>query len=373
MALSKEEIFKEQPSEEEITYDTAVELMDAVDCVERFERAVQSLRSAAEKLESLGEYKDAPSLRKQAIEQADRIEQEGCETTYRQAEKMREAAKDKSEYIAAASEYRRLKGFASYKEKGVQGEALCQKSIRRNETKRVYMRRGIALVVLAAICIIVMQTPLAFVVKGLGHKTLHQYRAAIQCYNQVDYLPGVNKMKRTCYYKIAKDYDEDNHHKKAMKIYRKAGAYADAEYRTTRYQKRFIRKAEKGDTVYYAGIRWVMLEKDEAEEKVLLIKKSALQEEDFTDGKILQGKELKEYLNGSYTNANFNDREKVMMGKKVTAKKRAGVETVQVEPEDEVDNPLFIMSETQMHEHEYVLPEEWDGTGIHPAVWVNYH
>lgn len=373
MALSKEEIFKKKPSKEEITYDTAVELMGAIDCVERFERAAHSLRSAAKKLESLGDYKDAPSLRKQAIEQADRIEKEGCEKTYQQAEKMREAAKDKSEYIAAASEYRRLKGFASYKEKGAKGEALCQKSIRRNETKRVYMRRGIALIVLVAICIIVMQTPLAFVVKGVGHKTLHQYHAAIRCYNQADYLPGVNKMKRSCYYKIAKKYDENNHHKKAMKTYRKAGAYADAEYRTTRYQKRFIRKAKKGDTVYYAGIRWVILEKDEAEEKVLLIKKSALKEEDFTAGKILHGKELIEYLNGSYTNANFSDREKVMMGKKVTAKKRAGVETVQVEPENVVENPLFIMTETQMHEYEHALPEEWNGAGIHPAVWVNYH
>lgn len=47
MALSKEDIFKTGPSPEEEKYNTAVELMDAIDCVERFERAgnVASLRS----------------------------------------------------------------------------------------------------------------------------------------------------------------------------------------------------------------------------------------------------------------------------------------------------------------------------------------
>ena len=56
MALSKEDIFKTGPSPEEEKYNTAVELMDAIDCVERFERAVTSLRSAAAMFEELGDY-----------------------------------------------------------------------------------------------------------------------------------------------------------------------------------------------------------------------------------------------------------------------------------------------------------------------------
>ena len=59
MALSKEDIFKTGPSPEEEKYNTAVELMDAIDCVERFERAVTSLRSAAAMFEELGDYEDA--------------------------------------------------------------------------------------------------------------------------------------------------------------------------------------------------------------------------------------------------------------------------------------------------------------------------
>jgi len=83
MALSKEDIFKTGPSPEEEKYNTAVELMDAIDCVERFERAVTSLRSAAAMFEELGDYEDARKRRKQCADKADQIEREGCEKPYR--------------------------------------------------------------------------------------------------------------------------------------------------------------------------------------------------------------------------------------------------------------------------------------------------
>lgn len=105
---------------------------------------------------------------------------------------------------------------------------------------------------------------------------LGDYKAAINSYDQVEYLPGVGTMKKSCYYKIAKKYDDDNHHKKAMKVYRLAGAYADAEHRTTRYQKRFMRKAEIGTKVYYAGMRWMVLDKALLGEKAMLIRSTPL-------------------------------------------------------------------------------------------------
>ena len=88
MALSKEDIFKTGPSPEEEKYNTAVELMDAIDCVERFERAVTSLRSAAAMFEELGDYEDARKRRKQCADKADQIEREGCEKTLQTAKDM---------------------------------------------------------------------------------------------------------------------------------------------------------------------------------------------------------------------------------------------------------------------------------------------
>ena len=150
---------------------------------------------------------------------------------------MYDKAKTKSDYIAANSEYRRLKKFAAYADKAEAGDKACHAGIRKIETRKVYKRRAIALAVIVVICTVIMVTPLSYIVKGFGHKMLGDYKAAINSYDQVEYLPGVGTMKKSCYYKIAKKYDDDNHHKKAMKVYRLAGAYADAEHRTTRYQK----------------------------------------------------------------------------------------------------------------------------------------
>ena len=98
----------------------------------------------------------------------------------------------------------------------------CHAGIRKIETRKVYKRRAIALAVIVVICTVIMVTPLSYIVKGFGHKMLGDYKAAINSYDQVEYLPGVGTMKKSCYYKIAKKYDDDNHHKKAMKVYRLA-------------------------------------------------------------------------------------------------------------------------------------------------------
>ena len=349
--------------------------MDAIDCVERFERAVTSLRSAAAMFEELGDYEDARKRRKQCADKADQIEREGCEKTLQTAKDMYDKAKTKSDYIAANSEYRRLKKFAAYADKAEAGDKACHAGIRKIETRKVYKRRAIALAVIVVICTVIMVTPLSYIVKGFGHKMLGDYKAAINSYDQVEYLPGVGKMKRSCYYKIAKKYDDDNHHKKAMKVYRLAGAYADAEHRTTRYQKRFMRKAEIGTKVYYAGMRWMVLDKALLGEKAMLIRSTPLSKDELPSGKEgenLKGKKLTEFLNGKFTSANFSDREKVMMGKEITAKKRAGMQTVETKKEDIVKNPIFVLPEDTISEYKDNLPPNWDPNGIYPVVWVSF-
>ena len=93
-----------------------------------------------------------------------------------------------------------------------------------------------------------------------------------------------------------------------------------------------MRKAEIGTKVYYAGMRWMVLDKALLGEKAMLIRSTPLSKEELPSGKEgenLKGKKLTEFLNGKFTSANFSDREKVMMGKEITAKKRAGMQTVE--------------------------------------------
>ena len=50
---------KEKLSKEENLYRSAVSLMEAVDCISRFERVVYSLNDAANKFDKLDGYKDS--------------------------------------------------------------------------------------------------------------------------------------------------------------------------------------------------------------------------------------------------------------------------------------------------------------------------
>lgn len=90
-------------------------------------------------------------------------------------------------------------------DKAEAGDKACHAGIRKIETRKVYKRRAIALAVIVVICTVIMVTPLSYIVKGFGHKMLGDYKAAINSYDQVEYLPGVGKMKKSCYYKIAKE------------------------------------------------------------------------------------------------------------------------------------------------------------------------
>ena len=133
MALSKEDIFMTGPSPEEEKYNTAVELMDAIDCVERFERAVTSLRSAAAMFEELGDYEDARKRRKQCADKADQIEREGCEKTLQTAKDMYDKAKTKSDLIKIVCGYCENWASENYDSSAV--VTLMEKIKQKQETK----------------------------------------------------------------------------------------------------------------------------------------------------------------------------------------------------------------------------------------------
>ena len=56
-------------------------------------------------------------------------------------------------------------------------------------------------------------------------------------------------------------------------------------------QKRFMRKAEIGTKVYYAGMRWMVLDKALLGEKAMLIRSTPLSKEELPSGK--EGENLK--------------------------------------------------------------------------------
>lgn len=344
MALKKEEIFKKKPSKEETTYHSAVDLMNAVECVERFERKVDALRDAAARFDQLGDYQDARQRRDDCLEMADEEEEKGCHDTYELAMHKKEAASTKSHYIDAIEEFRRLRAYEPYREKAKKEIQACKGQIRRLETIAAYKRRGIAFLVLVLVAAGLMQTPVYPVAKGIVHRFRGEYQAALNCYVEAENIPGVGKLQRACYYKLAEQADEAGKVKKAMKLYRLAWYYSDAPEHTARLEKELLRQANIGDTVSFGGRNWTVLEHQE--DQLLLFAKSAPQFHPFdkNGGATWEKSTLKAWMDQSFLGGSFMTLEKEMV-------------EYQQQDEDAGTEKAFLLSYEEYQQYQNLIPE----------------
>ena len=343
MALKKEEIFRKKPSKEESTYHAAVSLMDAVDCVERFECKVDALRDAAALFESLGDYQDAKQRREDCLERADEVETEGCRKTFALGMKKKKKALTKSDYIDAIEEFRRLREYEPYQNKIKQEIQECKQKIKRIETLRAYKRRAIALLVLILICLGLSQTPVFPLAKGAVHYFRGEYQAALNCYQVAEHLPGVNKLKRAAYYKLAKKIEQKGKDKKAMQCYRQAWYYSDAPEKTVSLEKKLIAQAEPGNTVFFGPRRWTVLSRDG--DAVLLLSKRTIADKMFDkDGKSWEESTIRQWLRASVSNGSYLKQEQEMML------------PVDDENKDDIQEYVFLLSQEEYLKYQSLIP-----------------
>lgn len=351
MALKKEEIFKKKPSKEETTYHSAVDLMNAVECVERFERKVDALRDAAARFEQLGDYQDAKQRKNDCLELADAEEEKGCRDTFELAVRKKEAASTKSHYIDAIEEFRRLRAYEPYRDKAKKEIQECKRRIQRLETIAAYKRRCIVCVVLVLIAAGLTQTPVYPVAKGIVHRFRGEYQAALNCYTEAGNIPGVGKLQRACYYKLAQKADEAGKDRKAMKLYRLAWYYSDAPEHTARLEKKLLRQAGIGDTVSFGGRNWTVLECQE--DQILLFAKSAPQFHlfDKNGGAVWEKSTLKAWMDQSFLGGNFMKLEKEM------------VVSADQENENSAEK-AFLLSSEEYYRYQDLIPD------IHNRWWL---
>lgn len=143
------ELFKKKLSKEEKLYIEAVKLQEAVSCVLRFEQKVISLKSAAKKFESLGDYKDSKARMEACREQAARIRKEGLRETFELAMTKKEQAKTKSDYADVITEFKRVVKREAYRDLAKEQIQFCKKEIARIESRAAWKRRLTALAVVA--------------------------------------------------------------------------------------------------------------------------------------------------------------------------------------------------------------------------------
>lgn len=320
MAAGKWDLFKKKPSREESDYRSAKELMEAVSYINRFERKVSALRDAAAIFEKLGDYQDAQEKCRICREEADQAEKTGCQETFARGIDKKEKAGSKSDYIDAMEEFRRLRPYKEYWEKSKREIRECKAGIRKLETIASYKRRGIALLVLVICGIGLTQTPVYPLAKGVVHQMRGEHRAALNCYKEAEFLPGVGKRIRSCYYELAEGYLDQGKEKKAMKAYRLAGNYSDASEKTIDLEKKIIREAGIGEVVPFAGLHWIIL--DRQGEKVLLIKKELGTSRVFDRKKnaVWKNSDLRTWMNSTFLKMHFTEQEKSVLEEQYTGK-----------------------------------------------------
>lgn len=387
MALKKEEIFQEKPSKEETIYTSAVDLMNAVDCLERFEREVDALRDAAERFERLGDYKEAKQFRADCLERADEAEEKGCRDTYERALHKKEEAVTKSGYVDAIEEFRRLRAYEPYQSKAKQEIRECKEKIRHLETLAIYKRRGLAFLILVLVAAALSQTPLYPVAKGVVHRYRGEYRAALNCYSEGANIPGVGKLQRDCYYKLAEQAENKGQDKKAMKLYRMAWNRLDAAEKTAALEKKLLQQAEDGDKVSFGGRNWIVLE--QRNDKVLLLAASAPQFKKFdkNGGADWEDSTLKQWLDTSFLGETYSGQERDM----VLPLEEAASDSVEkafvlAEKEyrkykdliPEIENRWWLRDAAIQRNHVkcivgdevLAIPSNTKKTGVRPAMWI---
>ncbi len=299
-------------SPEEKKYNTAVQLMESMDCVIRFERIVLALRSAAKKFESLGDYKDAAVLKEKCLKQAQEALDKGTVEVYKKALVKQKEAKNKSDYADTIEDFKRVKKFGYSIEECQTHIEECKRGIDKLESIAIRKRRIIAIAIVAVIIAVFMQTPFYPWTKGMIHQSQGKYRLAIANYEEAGgILTGHGSIKE-CYYHIAEAQYQKGDYQKALKNYKKAEKKFDAEKKAFELEKKFITQAKPGDIVKFGQVDWVVLSR--AEDDILMIRKKVGKNVayDKKSGNIWYNSSLRQWLNEKYIKKFSEDEINVM-------------------------------------------------------------
>lgn len=291
---------KEKLSKEETLYRSAASLMEAVDCIKRFERVVYSLNDAAGKFEKIDGYKDAAERREKCIKDAKEAITKGTEEVYNTALDKLKNASDKSGFSDAIEEFKRVKKFGYNVEECNKNIQICKAGIKKAETRAMYKRQGIVLCVILLLAVIFINTPFYPLIKGMYYQSEGEYATALGFYKKSGgILNGHGKIKE-CHYYIAEKFMEEEDYNKALINYKKAQNKFDAEEKAFNIERDIIARAVPGSIVKYGRDKWLILAK--TERQALLFSKTARIKKKFDkEGKnIWHGSSLCRWLNKDY-------------------------------------------------------------------------
>lgn len=244
----------------ESIYNTAIGLIDAIEYVSRFEQRDITLQSAIDKLDSIGDYKDAKEIAKDCRARREKEIEKGTVAVMKKAVFRQNKAKTKSDYADAIENYNRVIKYDYKVDECKKGIAFCEKQIGNIETKLIWKRRFIALGVIAAMVGFIMITPIYPAIKGVIHQKRGEYTAAVNCYRSINGSLGTSKQMKKCYFYLGEEEYKSGNFVKALKYYKKAEDKLDAPKRACELEIYMLERAKPGDSVTFGTSKWSVLE-----------------------------------------------------------------------------------------------------------------
>lgn len=353
MKIIEDDTLKEKPlffeeekiSEEEKKYRSAVSLMESVECVTRFERAVMSLQNAAALFESLGEYKDSSQKKEACKKQAEITQKTGMQTAYETAVDMQNDARTKIDYRTVISEFERI---PDYKD-SVQRIEDCKKKLIRIENRAVWKNRAIVLLVLVLAATIFWVSPAKPFTKGYLRMKQGHYKLAIQHFNEAGDFLNSESMVKKCQYKQALKAYEKGNLENTIKFCKKADGMKDADYLLTRLEIDNIKQAQKGDVVSFGKREWIVLSVDGKE--VQLLYNSKCREQKYAADpedkeKNWLNSKIRSWLNKTYKNVILNQGERKLL------------QPVSHDPKGEKVEKLYLLSCQEYQQYDSYIPSD---------------
>lgn len=252
----KKPIVKEENlSPEERKYRSAVQLMESVECITRFEHAVIALNAAAELFDALGEYKDSPKKKELCGKKAHKIETSGKEKAYQAAVRAMEAARTNIDYRIVISEFARFPEYKDSQEK----IDLCKKKLEQMADRKVWKNRGITVAILAVAAVIFYFSPAFPYTKGIIRMKQGHYKIAITHFSEAGDFLNSRQEKKKCHYQQALKAQDAGNTERALLLCKKAEGYKQADYMAAQLEIDKIKRASAGDQVAFGHGNWQVL------------------------------------------------------------------------------------------------------------------
>ena len=300
---------------EEAKYREASELVDSIDCVLRFEWKVNALTEAAKIFRSLGEYKDAQEQAEACERRAGEVLQAGYEEVCGQALLKKKNAENKSDYSDAISDFKRVLKSEKHEAEAKEQIQSCKREILRIETKAVWKKRGIALLVLCVLAFLFYKSPAYSFTRGFLLQSQGDYHTAVKRYRAATAFPMTDRQLQKCYLEIGKEHLAKGEKKKALGKFRKADGVKEAQELAAGLEKEFLQEVSTGQFVRFGKLKWQVLKKKE--DSVLLLCRSRGKKHPFyrKENAGFHNSYLGRWLNGAYKRARFSKYETALLEK----------------------------------------------------------